>query len=459
MTFNSYPVKVTVQCVLIALVACAFIWTVNQDYMIITSAGLMVLGIFQVGYLIHFNNKTKRDLTRFLQTFHYGESVATFNIDKNNKKQAGLYSNFNIILNAFQDVRKSKEANHQLLHNVIEHVGVAVILFDQDGKIKHLNKAFRDLIPESISDYISNLNGTLPGLADKLEEIKPGKQELFEIKFDKQSAFETETIQKVILNAREFKQDDISLKLVTLQNIKDQIEQTEIDAWEKLIRIINHEILNSASPINLLSASLIEMFETNGLPKKINELDNQTIEQALIGLHTIKKRGLGLSQFVESYRNISSIAPPVIVDIQLNQIIKRILMLIETNLAQSGIEVTVKITPPDLHVRADENYLEQILINLLKNSMEALTDIQNPNIDINCYISVSELIIEVADNGQGISPDQLKKIFIPFYTSRDKGTGIGLPFVKQVMKLHQGDITVKSDPDIKTVFTLAFRKP
>jgi len=264
---------------------------------------------------------------------------------------------------------------------------------------------------------------------------------------------------KVILDAREFRQDDNTLKLVTLQNIKDQIEQTEIDAWEKLIRILNHEIMNSASPINLLSASLIEMFEKDGTPKSANDLDDQTIEQALIGLHTIKKRGFGLSQIVESYRNITGMSPPVLVDLDLAQVIKRILMLMESRLDKTGVEVTVEISPPDLYVRADENYFEQLLINLLKNSIEALSGIQNPKIDINCYTSEDELIIDITDNGHGITPEQMEKIFIPFFTSRDAGTGIGLPFVRQVMKLHQGDINVKSVPDTQTIFTLTFRKP
>ncbi|MBL7112917.1 MAG: GHKL domain-containing protein [Bacteroidales bacterium] len=459
MTFNSLPVKITVQCILIAIVAFMLLWTINQDYMIITSAGLLVLWILQIGYLIHVTNKSNRDLTRFLQTFQYGESVATFNIDRKDKKLANLYAIFNTILDAFQDVRKNKEADHQLLHNVIEHVGVAVILFDQDGKIQHLNKAFRNLIPESISGHINNLNRIIPGMAEMLEEIKPGKQELYEIKFDQKSAFETENIHKVILDAREFKQEDTTLKLVTLQNIKDQIEQTEINAWEKLIRILNHEIMNSASPINLLSASLIKMFESDGVPKKVSELDDQTIEQALIGLHTIKKRGFGLSQFVESYRNISNMSPPVLVNIQLAQIIRRTIKLLEPDMAEKRITATVEIYPSDLYVRADENYFEQLLINLLKNSVEALTDIQNPKIGINCYASANELIIDISDNGHRIVPDQLEKIFIPFFTSRDEGTGIGLPFVRQVMKLHQWAISVRSDPDKQTVFTLTFRKP
>jgi len=459
MTYNSFPIKITVQCVLVAVVAFAFIWTINQEYMIITSAGLLVVWTLQIVYLIQTTNKTNRDLERFLQTFQYSESVATFNVDTKDKKMADLYSRFNLILDAFQDVRRSKEEDHQLLQNTIEHIGVAIILFNQDGKILHFNKAFQKLIPKIISDNINNLNNIIPGLAEKLVKIRPGKQELLEIKFDNPTAFETINIHKVILDAREFKQDETTLKLVALQNINDQIEQTEIDAWEKLIRILNHEIMNSASPINLLSASLIEMFETDGKPKTANDLDDQTIEQALIGLHTIKKRGFGLSQFVESYRNISGMSPPVLVDLDIAEVIKRILLLLEANLDQQGIEVTIKISPPDLYVRADENYFEQLLINLLKNSIEALLKIQNPKIDISCYTLADELIIDITDNGHGIAPEQLEKIFIPFFTSREEGTGIGLPFVRQVMKLHQGSVGVKSDPGRQTVFTLSFRKP
>jgi len=161
MTSNSVPLKITVQCVLVAVVAFAFLWTINQEYMIITSAGLLVLWTLQIVYLIYTTNKTNRDLTRFLQTFQFGESVATFNVDRKDKKMAGLYASFNIILDAFQDVRKSQETDHQLLQNTIEHVGVAIILFDQDGKILHLNKAFRGLIPESISGHISHLNRSI----------------------------------------------------------------------------------------------------------------------------------------------------------------------------------------------------------------------------------------------------------------------------------------------------------
>jgi two-component system nitrogen regulation sensor histidine kinase NtrY len=459
MTCNSLPLKISILCILIGLVALVFSWSLTREYMIITSAGFLALWIVLIGNLIRLTGKTNRDLARFLQTFRYDEAVTRFKVDRRDKRQARLYSSFNRILDAFQDVRKNKEADHRLLHDIIDHAGVAMILFDHNGKIRHLNKAFRKLIPESPADHLGNLDRSIPGLAEKLEGLVPGRQELYEIKPDAKSAFEPGKSYKVILDAREFRQDETVLKLVTLQNIRAQIEQTESDAWEKLVRIINHEIMNSVSPINLLSASLIARLETGAGPKKANEMDDQVIEQALVGLHTIKKRATGLSRFVESYRSITGMSPPALTDTHLEEVLKRILKLLEPRINEKKIEVITKISPPGLYVRADENYFEQVIINLLTNSIEALSNTRKPKITIDCYTTENELIIDISDNGPGIPPDRLEKIFMPFFTSKDEGAGIGLPFARQVMKLHQGFIHVKSDPGKVTVFTLTFMKP
>ncbi len=457
MAFSKFQAGLVLQAVLLAFVAFAFAWSVHQEYMLVTSTTLAIICVLQVILLIRYLNRINRDLTRFLQTFRFDDPEISFDEKDSDQSYRDLYSNFNIITRAFHKVRMEKESEHQLFRSIIEQVGVGVLVFDSTGLVKLANKSFLDMFRLNSISHINKLEMIEEGFTKRLFRMKPGRQELIRFKYRQTEEFEQSEINQVVGLLQEIRQEDTGLKLITFQNIDEQIEQKEIDAWEKLIRIFNHEIMNSVSPINLLTSNLIDMFQYEGKIKKVSELTDPIISDAMLGLQTIKKRGQGLSHFVETYRSISKLPPPVLTDLRIKELFGRISVLLEPMIRELKVELITMSKPENHIIHADEKLVEQVLINLVKNALEALTRTHEPSIILESYSTGDRHIIRVKDNGKGIPPDMMENIFIPFFTTKEGGSGIGLTFARQVMKLHHGNIRVSSESGNGTTVTLVFR--
>jgi two-component system nitrogen regulation sensor histidine kinase NtrY len=457
MPFSKFHAFMILQAIMLAFVAFAFAWSVHQEYMLVTSASLAAIWIMQVVLLIRYLNKINRNLTRFVQTFRYDDSGYFFDEKDTDQSFRELYTSFNYITAAFNKVRMEKQSEHQLFRSIFEQVGVGIFVFDDTGLVKVVNKSFLDLFRLNSISHINKLDLLEEGITKRIFQMKPGRQELMWFNSLKTEEFEhSETIQVLAL-MQEIKQENYSLKLVTFQNIEEQMEQNEIAAWEKLIRIFSHEIMNSVSPINLLTSNLIDMFQYEGKVKKAAELSDNEISDTLSGLQAIRKRGYGLSNFVETYRSIRKLPPPFLTDIRIEELFSRITSLLEPMIRELKVTLSTTIKPDDHLIRADEKLVEQVLINLVKNAVEALSGTDRPSIILDSYIIHERHIIQVRDNGRGIPPDVMENIFIPFFTTKEDGSGIGLTFARQVMKLHHGSIRVNSHPGKGTVVTLAFR--
>lgn len=318
------------------------------------------------------------------------------------------------------------------------------------------NKTFKDLLGIKSFIRLNQLNEIHPRALRSIRNIQPGQQELLELSLKNLKSFEPDDRRQLILNAGEIILDDRRMKIITIHNILYEIERSENAAWEKLLRILNHEIMNSVSPINLLSASLIEILQKDNRPVTPDMLDDDEINKILLGLKTIRKRGHGLVEFVESYRALTKISEPVLKNIDIDTFIREIITLMSTELDKLGIPVQVDVNPEGMIVRADESLLQQTMINLLRNALHALEGQKDPFIRINAMLKEDRPVISVIDNGSGIEEEMLDKVFTPFFTSHKEGSGIGLSLARQVMKIHHGTISVSSKPDSGSVFTLYF---
>lgn len=457
MAFSRFQAGLFLQVILLAFVAFAFAWSIHREYMLVTSTSLAIIWIIQIIILIRYLNRTNRDLTRFLQTFRFDDSGIFFDEKDTDRSYRDLYSNFNIITRAFQKVRMEKESEHQLFRAIFEQVGIGVLVFDETGLVKHANKSFLDMFRLTSISHINKLEMLEEGFTERIFKMKPGRQELIRFRPGQREEFEQSVTNQVVALMQKIRQEDAGLKLVTFQNIEEQMDQREIDAWEKLIRIFNHEIMNSVSPINLLTSNLIDMFQHEDKVKKVSELNDRMIHDAMLGLQTIKKRGQGLSHFVETYRSISKLPPPLLTDLIIKELFSRVVTLLEPMVRELRAELVTSCKPENHIIRADEKLVEQVLINLVKNALEALTGTGEPSVILESYTTGDSHIIQVKDNGRGISTDIMENIFIPFFTTKEGGSGIGLTFARQVMKLHHGNIRVSSEPGKGTTVTLVFR--
>jgi two-component system nitrogen regulation sensor histidine kinase NtrY len=456
MTFSKFYTGLIMQVILLVCVSFAFSWSLHQEYMLVTSSSLIVILLVQIVLLIRYLNRINRDLTRFLQTFRFDDSGISFNEKDSDHAFRDLYSSFNVITKAFHKVKIEKESEHFLFRTIFEQVSIGVLVFEETGVVKLVNKAFLDLFRlNSLSD-ISKLDQFGKNMTKKILQMKPGKQELIQVTPMQTGEFEQSETKQVVASMQEIRQENYNLKLVTFQNIKEQMEQKEIDAWEKLIRIFNHEIMNSVSPINLLTSNLIDMFHHEGKVKKVTDIDDRMINDTLIGLQTIRKRGYGLSHFIETYRSISKLPPLVLKDIMIKELFSKINDLFKATTRDLKVKLITRIGIETQLIRADEKLVEQVLINLIKNALEALSGNNEPSIIMESYSINDRHIIQVKDNGRGIPADMMENIFIPFFTTKEGGSGIGLTFARQVMRLHHGSIRVNSESGRGTVVILEF---
>lgn len=234
-----------------------------------------------------------------------------------------------------------------------------------------------------------------------------------------------------------------------------KLHQKEYESWEKLMRVLTHEIMNSITPIVSLSETLLSYFQIKHVSKSTKDITELTIEKTIRGLETIKSQGQNLIYFTESYRQYSGLKQPEFKYFSLTDLIENIQILYQEILQQQQIRFSIDFFQPQIQIYADENMLSQVLINLLKNSIQALTEQSEREIHIKVYIQEMILFIKITDNGSGIPSNLLEDIFIPFFTTKKDGTGIGLSLSKQIIRMHGGELSVKSQPFHETSFTIS----
>jgi len=259
------------------------------------------------------------------------------------------------------------------------------------------------------------------------------------------------------IKASELRINDRHIKLVSLQNIKPELDAKELDSWQKLIRVLTHEIMNTITPITSLSSAIAVLFQHNNKVKPVSELDDELIVETVEALNLIEERGKTLISFVDKYRRLSRLPQPIFKPVSIAELVQTAYMLMASELKQRNITTSMEIAEADMNVNVDAGQINQVLINLIKNSMEALANTTEPRITIRAIVdNDNRSLVQVIDNGKGISDEIMDAIFIPFFTTKEEGSGIGLSLSRQIMRLHGGTITANSIPHRETVFTLIF---
>lgn len=412
--------------------------------------------VWQVFLLVKFVNKTNYELYSFLQSIKYSDYSVNYNFDKYGKSFKNISDEFNNIISKFRQSRSDKEESLLYLQTTIEHVGVGLLSFDSLGKIDLINRNAKKILKINTAKDLGALNGISENFGDFIYKLAPGQQITFPLNY------KDETI-LLLLYATEFKMRGQTYKIVTIQNIQPEIEKKEIEAYQKLIRVLTHEIINSVTPISSLASTAENM-----LKKDINEhhLNNELIDDLVLAVETIKKRSEGLVKFVEKYRDLAKVPKPNSEIFQVAELFNRIKILMDSALKNQKIIFVSEISPVNLEINADQDLLEQVLINLLNNSVYSINQKLNAVMVDNNYIGKIELkafidergkaVIKISDNGAGIEKDIIEKIFIPFFTTKKEGSGIGLSISKQIINAHYGTLSVQSVIEKNTTFTIRF---
>ena len=450
MTYKNFRANIIVRILLLSASISLFFYTLDVA-LNVTPILVVVLIILQVYALIRYVDRTNRDLTSFLESIRFSEFTRSFQIEGMGSSFDELNRAFNDVINDFQKVRSEKEEHFHYLQSIVQNIDVSIIAYRKDGTVEMINKAAKTLFQIHSLKNIKGLEQLSQELVNTLIHISPGENTLVKVQ-------DQDDILQLAIYATEFKVKDKLIILATINNIQNVLEEQETEAWQKLIRVLTHEIMNSITPIASLSSTLEIMLKGITDGGNVREgLDIDSVMEIQQALQTINKRSTGLLHFVNTYRNLTRIPKPNFKIFPVKELFKNLYLLMEEEISENKVNFVTNIEPENIEVSADEQLVEQVIINLIRNSMHALDGRKDPTIELKTYYNKrGRVTIQVADNGTGILPEVLDKIFIPFFTTKQSGSGIGLSLSRQILRLHNGTITALSVPDEETIFTLTF---
>jgi nitrogen fixation/metabolism regulation signal transduction histidine kinase len=401
--------------------------------------------------LILFLNKTNRNIRFFFDSVKNDDSNLSFSLDNKSGNLKELHRSMNNVNLQIQNLKIENRQQEHFFRKILELLGTAIITYDAKGFIHHANSAAKRLLSVETLTHISQIERLDRKLYTVVKNIEDDEKQLV--------PFSTKHGEiNLLLKSTSSGSDIEKLIILSIQDIKNELDEKELDAWMKLIRVLMHEIMNSITPITSLSESLQKIFRKEEHIVTSEEISSSNIDTTLRGLEAIREQGKGLMHFVDSFRRLTSIPKPVMRQFSIMHLFNRVEVLIGPLEKSPGISIEFNRQLPEIKINADENLVSQVLINLIKNAIEANENNPKASIRINASISDDKSPeICVSDNGPGIREENIENIFVPFFTTREKGSGIGLSLSRQIMGLHGGSLTVRSVPGKETIFCMKFR--
>ncbi|NHE58162.1 sensor histidine kinase [Cyclobacterium plantarum] len=423
-------------------------------YIITNDSGVFAISLFiiltfvQLILLIRYAESSFKKVRQFLDNIKQSNYSTVYPVKFDGTETDDLHIEFNAILAKLKEDQLEKEANFQYFRTVFQHLSIGLITFEADGSVQILNTAAKRMLNIDKLNHIGEIAKVNKELHHAIENLRTGGSELIKIAHP-------DGIMQLSVYAIELVLRDVKFKLVSLQNIQSELEEKEMEAWQNLIRVLTHEIMNSIAPISSLAATI-----STDIKHKIDKNEavaESDLEDYQMGISTIEKRSEGLINFVSDFRSLAHIPLPKFTAIKIRDLFDQMDILLQNQLETFQVALHKDITPEDLLLFADCSQIEQVLINLTQNSIHAVENEAEKNIYLRAFIDDNgKIIIEIEDSGKGIEEEALNKIFIPFFTTKKKGSGIGLSLSKQIMRRHKGNIQVRSTLGKGTVFKLIF---
>ncbi|MEO0425339.1 MAG: ATP-binding protein [Pseudomonadota bacterium] len=395
----------------------------------------LVLGIiatFQLMALVRFVERHVETLEEFFSAVNYEDLAKRFVTDD---LDAELKRAFNRILARFGETRAQRDLQANYLETVVRHVPVPLIAVRHDGSVTFMNQPARRLTGITALADLNELSTLDPDLAERMQAIEPGDQRLLQTRLRGIPA-------ELRVSVAQIRSEERTERIYSLENLSGELTERESTAWRNLIRVLTHEIMNTLTPVTSLANTCDEMLG-----------EEDSIDDVREAIQTIARRSEGLMGFVARYREVLRVPRPKVERLPVHDVLQAAVRLSDDKLR--GVDVQLSVTPESLQVNADPQLLDQVLINLLKNATDALAGVDSPKLQLTARLHHGRVIIEVTDNGPGISKEVLEQIFVPFFTTKREGSGIGLSLSRQIMSAHGGAISVSSG-ERGTQVTLAF---
>ncbi|WP_114749015.1 sensor histidine kinase [Pleomorphovibrio marinus] len=434
----------------LAFAATLFIlaYTIFNDSGVFSISLFIILAVAQLVFLVRYADSSFKKVRQFLNNIKLSNYATVYPVKFDGTEIDDLHIEFNAILAKLKEDQLEKEANYHYFRTVFQHLSIGLITFEEDGSIQILNTAAKRMLNIQLLGNISEIAKVNKELHHAIHHLRTGGSELIKIAHP-------DGIMQLSVYVIELVLRDSKFKLVSLQNIQSELEEKEMEAWQNLVRVLTHEIMNSIAPISSLAATLRD--DLAGKAKGKESLNADELEDYQMGISTIEKRSEGLINFVSDFRSLAHIPTPKFTAIKISELFERLQLLFQNQLDQEQVKMNISIQPDDLLLFADCSLIEQVIINITQNAIHAVKEVEGKWVKLRAFIDENgKIIIEVSDNGKGIEEEAMGKIFIPFFTTKKRGSGIGLSLSKQIMRRHKGNIQVKSKLGKGTTFKLIF---
>ncbi|MGB3587165.1 MAG: ATP-binding protein [Tunicatimonas sp.] len=449
MHYSTFRLQVIFRLLLIIGLGYTAIYVLTETHFWLVSFWVILAAVISVVELLRYIERSHRELENLVTAIYQGDFTNTYHQQKYKSSELLAYS-YNRLVGTYQQLRQEKESNHQYLQNVVEHVSVALIGVNQQEEVTLVNPAAKQLLQYPVIRHLSDIKSIDKNLHQCIDQLEAGQRVMVKL-------VRNGRLMQLAVQASEFYLQGTYYKLISLQDLRRELEEQELASWQKLIRVLTHEIMNSVIPIANLSGmvrqNLLQTQQSTTL--QLQSLDEEESQDLLESLKVIEDRSQGLANFVKAYRSITQVAQPHFREVKVADLVQRVYGLFATTLEEQGIQWYQQVSPDTLTLTLDLELIEQVLINLVKNALEALKETHHPSISLSAYRTKgNERVIELHDNGSGIPSEIAEQIFIPFFTTKPYGSGIGLSLSQQIMRMHQGAISVHSSPNDGTTFIL-----
>lgn len=449
MASRNFYVQLIFRVLFITLTALAFAFAVFKLWYFTLAFSIIFL-VAQVYSLIAFINSTNRKISYFFDAIRNEDFTLRFPEKVSIKSFKELNQSLNRVNSLIQEVHLQLQIREQYYQEILKQASIGIMTFNDKGHILFSNPTLEKLLNYTPLNHIKQLAQVDEGLYQVFKSFKPFDRKLFQL------TNEREQIQ-LALKSTPITLDGKSLILVVVQDIHEELDEKETESWVRLIRVLTHEIMNTITPIASISDSIIKYYKKEGKVVSSKSLDETQIKNTLKGLEVIKEQGGNLMDFVQSYRSLLNVPEPNRTIVSGKKLLGKIEVLMSARPGNEQTNFYVECNPDELEFFIDEKQITQVLINLGKNALQSVRETKKGQVHIIAGIESDGVkYIEVKDNGPGIPSDLIDEIFVPFFTTKNEGTGIGLSLSKQVMQLHGGNLKVRSIQNQETVFRLAF---